>query len=286
MRPNIAGPTRLRMLDKRNAVKHNSPPAARPLGPSSAVAVSFFGTGGSRGVGGRACFELNRVEPIRPRAQAESRKGSFMSDTAIEYVFFDLGNVLVHFDVAIACRNIASLVEREERQVFEAMYGSGLELAYERGEMDDETLAEGVRRALGVSCATDDLMRSMSDMFAPNESLLPVIAALDAADIPAGILSNTCAAHWQWILSRRWSVTHAWFRDAVLSYEIMRMKPEPEIYEAAAAVAGVPPESIFFTDDRPENVAGARRAGWRAELFVDAPRLMKDLAKAGLPIFV
>lgn len=242
-----------RILDKPGLVPHNPPLRPQPRG-------------------GQSCESASRELG--------------MSEPAIEYVFFDLGNVLVHFDVAIACRNVAALVDREERQVFEAMYGSGLEVAYERGEMDDEGLAEGVRRALGVKCATSDLMRSMSDMFAPNESMLPVIEALDAADVPAGILSNTCAAHWQWILSRRWPVTGTWFRDAVLSYEVMRMKPEPEIYEAAAAVAGVAAESIFFTDDRPENVAAARRAGWRAELFIDAPRLMKDLANAGLPIFV
>ena len=209
-----------------------------------------------------------------------------MSGPAIEYVFFDLGNVLVHFDTAIAVRNIAALVERDERQVFEAFYGSGLELAYERGELDDEALAEAFRRSLGVSCATADLLRAMSDMFTPNTAMEAVIASLEAADIPAGILSNTCASHWQWILSRRWPVTHGWFRDAVLSYEIMHMKPEAEIYQAAAEVAGVPPEAIFFTDDRPENVAGAKRAGWRAELFVDVPRLTKTLVGAGLPIFV
>ncbi len=209
-----------------------------------------------------------------------------MSGPAIEYVFFDLGNVLVHFDAAIACRNIAALVERDERQVFEALYGSGLELGYERGELDDEGLAEAFRRSLGVRCETADLLRAMSDMFTPNTAIEPVIASLEAADVPAGILSNTCAAHWQWILSRRWPVAQSWFRDAVLSYEIMHMKPEPEIYRAAAEVAGVPPESIFFTDDRPENVAGARRAGWRAELFVDVPRLTRSLAEAGLSLFV
>ena len=195
----------------------------------------------------------------------------------IQYFYFDLGNVLVHFDAMIACRNVARLIGSGEREVFEGLYGSGLEVAYEMGKMDDESFAEAFRTSMGAKCETGDLLREMSAMFEPNLEILPVIGKLQDAGIPLGILSNTCAAHWNWIQSQKWEVASGWYRDAVLSFEVGAMKPDPEIYRVAAKLAGVEPSAIFFTDDREENVQAAREAGWRAELFVDAERLMVDL---------
>jgi HAD superfamily hydrolase (TIGR01509 family) len=198
-------------------------------------------------------------------------------DCTMRYFYFDLGNVLVHFDSMIACRNVGRLVDRDERQVFQALYGSGLEVRYEHGELSDEQFADLFRAELGVACGTDDLLREMSAMFTPNRAIEPIIRRLQNNGVPLGILSNTCAAHWRWVTSQGWSVANNWYRDAVLSFEVGVMKPEKQIYTHATQVAGVPPESIFFVDDRAENIEGARAAGWRAELFVDAERLMEVL---------
>jgi FMN phosphatase YigB (HAD superfamily) len=68
-----------------------------------------------------------------------------------------------------------------------------------------------------------------------------------------------------------------WFDPVVLSYRVHAMKPDLSIYRSAERMAGVGPESIFFIDDRAENVEGARAAGWRATLFVDASNLNRQL---------
>ena len=63
------------------------------------------------------------------------------------------------------------------------------------------------------------------------------------------------------------SVINELFDLYALSFEIGAMKPDARIYAAAAEMAGVPPEKIFFIDDREENVEGARAAGWQVELM-------------------
>ena len=60
------------------------------------------------------------------------------------------------------------------------------------------------------------------------------------------------------------------------------MKPEPKIYAESARLAGVRPEEIFFTDDRADNVAGAREAGWDAVLFESAGQLSGELRRRGV----
>ena len=200
-------------------------------------------------------------------------------DTAqqMRYVFFDLGNVLVHFDPNLACRNVAQLVGREESEVFAAMYGTGIETRYERGDLNSSQFAAALRVELASEFATGDLLREMSAMFTPNAAMETVIGTLRQRGIPLGILSNTCPAHWDWVMAQAWPVTTGWYRDAVLSFEVGHMKPEPEIYQRAAEVAGVAPSEIFFTDDRLENVEAAREAGWMAEVFHDVEMLRRQL---------
>lgn len=62
------------------------------------------------------------------------------------------------------------------------------------------------------------------------------------------------------------------------------MKPDRKIYQAAIERAAVAPENIFFLDDLPENVAGAREAGIDAVQFIDEQQLVADLAERDLQI--
>ena len=59
-------------------------------------------------------------------------------------------------------------------------------------------------------------------------------------------------------------------------------KPDPEVYRACCAAAGVALEEAFFTDDREENVAGAMQAGMAGHVFKNAKGLERALTQAGL----
>ena len=50
-------------------------------------------------------------------------------------------------------------------------------------------------------------------------------------------------------------------------------KPDPTVFRSVLAAYGVPAERVFFTDDRPENVAGAASVGITAHLYRDATAL-------------
>ena len=69
--------------------------------------------------------------------------------------------------------------------------------------------------------------------------------------------------------------------NAVLSYEVRSLKPEPAIYDEAIRRAGVAADRIFFVDDRVENVEGARRAGMDAVVFTGVDQLQRELARRG-----
>jgi len=68
------------------------------------------------------------------------------------------------------------------------------------------------------------------------------------------------------------------FRKEFISCRMKLMKPSREIFDAAAAEIGFPPEEILFVDDSQKNVDGARAAGWQAVLYVQGTDLGACLA--------
>jgi FMN phosphatase YigB (HAD superfamily) len=96
------------------------------------------------------------------------------------------------------------------------------------------------------------------------------------------VLSNTCAAHWEYCLDGRYPFLNRCFEKYALSFELKAMKPDPAIYARAAELAGVAPATIFFADDRPENVVAACAATYDAVLFHTPEQLLADLRARGL----
>ena len=61
-------------------------------------------------------------------------------------------------------------------------------------------------------------------------------------------------------------------------------KPSPAFYRAIEAATRLAPEAIFFIDDRPENVEGARACGWTAALWTGADTLDALIGRERWPL--
>lgn len=191
----------------------------------------------------------------------------------IEFVYFDLGNVLARFDVARACHNVANRWGVDAGKVRDALWTSGMQDRFEHGHEDDESFAAWTRKSLGLdekSASTRELLDHLSDMFDPIVEMESVVSEVRESGVKLGILSNTCGAHWRWLLDADYPSLRGPFDHLVLSYEVGFMKPHPAIYETAQKLAGVSPDKILFLDDRLDNVEAAIARGWKAYAFTDA----------------
>src|SRR5262249_26358400 len=99
---------------------------------------------------------------------------------------------------------------------------------------------------------------------------------------PLILVSNTNEAHIDYVRSHYRVLDY--FDHRILSYEVGSLKPDREIFEHAIAVSGHPAESLFFTDDREENVLAAKRLGMQAHLFKTESQLVDALQQAGVEI--
>ncbi|MEL7500471.1 MAG: HAD family phosphatase [Planctomycetota bacterium] len=194
------------------------------------------------------------------------------------FIYFDLGKVILDFDHAIGCRNVAEHCGVSPNAVHAALFDSGLEVRFETGEFTPEAFCELFFEAVGGRCQPEQLLEGMSDIFTPNLEIFPLIEQLHQQQFPIGILSNTCHAHWSWV-KRHFSIIGECFSTRILSYEEKSMKPDHRIFQAAIAASGCEPGEIFFMDDRPDNVEGALAAGLDAVIYTSVGELRDEISR-------
>ncbi len=201
-----------------------------------------------------------------------------------EFVFLDLGNVIMAFDRERSFRQMAEVSGAPPDAIRAAVMDGGLQAALEAGLIDWPEFHARLSQATGTASNPEALARAASDMFTLKVEMLPVIAGLERTGCGLGILSNTCAPHWEHLMSQRYAILPGSFDRLVLSHEVKAAKPDAGIYAIAAAQAGVPAERIFFADDIPAHVEAARAAGWQAEVFTTAAELAGALDRRGLKL--
>ncbi|MBI3300159.1 MAG: HAD-IA family hydrolase [Elusimicrobia bacterium] len=194
-------------------------------------------------------------------------------------LFFDIGNVLVRFDLPGLLKDFAWAAGSSPWGVARLMWSRRLTDDVERGNLTGEGLHEVVREQTGFLGDLDEFRRLWCGRFKLETRSAALFRKL-VRRRPVYLLSNTNQLHWEFIRRR-----YAFAREAsgsVLSFEVGARKPERAIYAAAAKAAGAAPEECLFIDDLAENVAGAKAAGMRALRFKTPARLEKDLADLGV----
>lgn len=200
--------------------------------------------------------------------------------TPPRFLYFDLGNVLLMFDQEKAARQIADVAGVSVERVRNVLI-DGLAEPYERGEMDSRQFYEVFCEQIGTRPDYEALKLAASDMFTLNTRMIPLVTSLQRAGHRLGLLSNTNEMHWRYIRDR-YTILSDVFERVALSFEIGSIKPEREIFTAASEIADVPPEEIFFTDDRPDLARAAREAGFDAVPFTGPAPLSDELRRRGV----
>jgi putative hydrolase of the HAD superfamily len=203
--------------------------------------------------------------------------------TTPRFFYFDLGNVLATFTVERMLRQVHALCGVNEDRLRRVFFDEGLQKDYETGRIDSREFHERFCASAGTRPDADALRHAASDIFELNTPIVPIIASLALGRRPMGILSNTCEAHWRHCCGR-FAMLGDLFDRYVLSYEVGAMKPDPRIFEHAVELAGCAPAEIFYTDDLPGHIEGARQVGLDAVQFTTAAALAEQLRQRGVTL--
>jgi len=208
-----------------------------------------------------------------------------------------LGMVLLEFSHERMCRQMAEVAATSVDVVREAIFGDedcrAALIQYETGRISTDEFFDHFCRATRTSPDRKRLTAAVCDIFAPIEPMWELARSLVAAATRnsgcprLAILSNTNSLQWGYITDGRFPILamgrpKCAFDWAILSFEVGAMKPDRAIFDTAIERAGVAAHEVFFCDDRPENVGGARAVGIDAVQFVNADQLIADLSKRGV----
>jgi len=200
-----------------------------------------------------------------------------------EFIYFDMGNVLIYFSHEKMAQQMAQVIGIEPQLAWNILFAdkTGLEWAYERGELTREQFYSRFCDAAVASADMEMLDMAGSDIFSINAPMCGLASQLAAAGCRLGVCSNTTLSHWGHCTSQ-YRVLSTAFDVYALSFQLGAMKPDPVFYKTATSLAGVSPDRIFFADDRPENVAAAKAAGWDAVIYESTSQVNAALRARGL----
>lgn len=197
----------------------------------------------------------------------------------VNAVIFDIGNVLIEWQPE---RFYDGVIGRERRtRMFEAVDLHGMNDRVDRG---------GDFRAIVQEMADktpdwrDEIRMWHShwiDMAAPAiDHSVRLLRALRRKETPVFALSNFGIATFEIGVDNYPFLEE--FDRRYISGHMGVIKPEPAIYEMVEADCGLPPETLLFTDDRPDNIAAAAARGWQTHLFDGPEGWAARLVEAGL----
>jgi len=194
---------------------------------------------------------------------------------------FDIGNVLIRWELEVFYD--ARIGPRRRAEMFRV---AGLE-AMNRAIDGGADFRATVHATAAAHPDFADEIRHWHDSWSDFvtgviDGSVAILRALRAAGVPVHALTNFGLAPFA-VAEARFSFLGE-FDRRFISGAMGLLKPDPAIYAAVERATGLPPDALFFTDDRPENVAAARARGWQAHRFKGADGLAHALTEAGLPM--
>ena len=203
----------------------------------------------------------------------------------IRGVFFDLDDTLIGYAAAeegalvAAWREVygegcpvdAGALQAAAGAVYRERFGYGTPGYGALAEMPVETLTRAVTIDLlarfGIEGDVERLARAWAEaagrLLAAEPGALETIAALRKAALRVGLITNGPGAFQRAKLEM--AAIAGCFDAIVIDTEFGHPKPDPRIFEHAAAAAGLKPAELAFVGNSLEaDVAGARAAGWTA----------------------
>lgn len=247
---------------------------------SASVSIRLLGVSGNRTEGARPRFPTSAAEarcpsvhrrpdcvearaahpPVRRRP---TTRRSCRLVTMIRAVVFDLGGVLASGEGVIS--EPAKLLGVDAER-FEELYWAGRD-AYDAGASDSEywkPILQGLGKPAALETVQQLARMDAEAWLRIRPEARRLVADVRATGRTTAVLSNAPFNIDNALLDSDFADdVDFWFISAAMGVR----KPDQGTYLRVGEVLELEPHEIFFVDDRPDNVAGAERAGWVAHLW-------------------
>ncbi len=197
----------------------------------------------------------------------------------IRTVVFDLGKVLLDFDIGLVSKRLSRHCRSTPDQIHRMIFRSSLEPRLDRGAIDPHDFFDIIKERLALRMTFEDFLPAWCDIFTEVPGMRG-LAGRAGSRYPVAILSNTNRLHFDFILDRFPFIRD--FDHYFLSFKLKESKPAPGIYRAVIEGTGAAPHELLYFDDIPEYIAGARHAGMKAVRFESAAQAARCINGEGI----
>jgi glucose-1-phosphatase len=198
----------------------------------------------------------------------------------IKAILFDLGKVLVDFNFETGVEALHAACSISRNRLEEVLWDENCIRRYERGEISTSEFHSYLCETADLKMDLQGFRRTWSSVFLPDLIVSEDLIRALKRKYPLILVSNTNEAHIDFVRANFRVLDY--FDHLVFSYEVGSLKPDREIFEHAIAISGHPPEALFYTDDREENVLAAAQLGMCAHQFCGESKLIAALQEAGV----
>ncbi len=201
----------------------------------------------------------------------------------INTIVLDIGNVLARFrweDYLADC----GYEDEIKKRIGKATVLSSRWKEWDRGAMDEQELIE--------ACIAEDpeLRQEILKLFFEDyeqlveeyEYAADFVRSLKENGYLVYLLSNYSRMHFYREKEPYRFIEHV--DGGVISYEVKKIKPDPEIYQILIDQYAIKPEEAVFLDDTLENLIAAEKFGFHTIQVKNQEQALADLRKLGVRI--
>ncbi len=200
----------------------------------------------------------------------------------IKAVIFDLGNVLIGFDHAIAVRKIQGYTPIPTEKIYDLFFDSELTCEFEKGKINTVEFFEKVKRRLDLKISYEQFLPIWNEIFFRKPETEEFIRSLSHS-LTLVLLSNINKLHYDYCIDAFSSSISLFDFDKVIpSCATGFVKPQKEIYDLAIQASGCDIKNIIYVDDRRDLIDAAKSYGILSIQFKGIEQLKKDFQELGV----
>jgi glucose-1-phosphatase len=184
----------------------------------------------------------------------------------IEFLIFDLGNVIIDIDYDFSINELKRLLPVKKHSLTEDFFTSNFHKEFEKGLISPEQFRNEIRNLYGENWDDEQIDHIWNSLLReiPQERI-DLIKFL-RKNYRTAVLSNTNQIHvekFDEILQQNTSEKSLFelFDLVFLSHEMGLAKPDVAIYETVLNKISLSPDKVLFFDDLPANIEGAKKIG-------------------------
>src|SRR5271157_67458 len=93
-------------------------------------------------------------------------------------LFFDLGNVLIFYDLKKMCAQISECTKISNEEIRGIFLNTILLAQYEKGQLTSQELHRLIQSKTAHQFSLEEMMTAMADIFTPNLEIWPIVEDL------------------------------------------------------------------------------------------------------------